>query len=397
MSQFDVLPDERMVAATVAALESHGFTVEVVDDLASARRAVLARIPHGARVWRNTSVTVEEAGISAEIDAADGRYESVRLRMSAQDFASRQMKEIAAAPDRRCASDWLQGRTRPVIVARMRSLQHVRGSSRQFASPWRGVWLRSPLAPPSWRVPVQRLLRCFFAPGPTHGRPVDRHPSESARARRAAAAQICRDFASAADLVTLLGVAEHGLAGLFGGQCTIQLGADADTNLIAGNQPVLALSAGVATGLSGDPSPDVTSNRPGILLVPQCTSRTCRAWVEFPTPRPIGVDGMIVADLFAQGFALAVDRLVSEGLATEREDRLEHAVEGHQIIGQATGILVESRRITSAEAFELLKVASQNRPGDDRGHQCDQRDHDLAEDEPPQGLGRKSPTLMRQC
>ena len=42
---------------------------------------------------------MDEAGISAEIDAPDGPYESVRLQMTAQNFASRQMKEIAAAPD----------------------------------------------------------------------------------------------------------------------------------------------------------------------------------------------------------------------------------------------------------------------------------------------------------
>jgi acyl-CoA hydrolase len=99
MSQFDVLPDERTIASTVAALEAHGFGVEVVDDLAAARKTVLARIPHGARVWGNTSITLDEAGISAAIDAADGPYESVRLKVTAQNFASRHMKELAAAPD----------------------------------------------------------------------------------------------------------------------------------------------------------------------------------------------------------------------------------------------------------------------------------------------------------
>jgi len=99
MSDFDALPDEQTIAATVSALESHGFTVDVVDDLASARKAVLARVPHGARVWKNTSITLDETGISAEVDAADGPYESVRLQMTAQNYASRQMKEIAAAPD----------------------------------------------------------------------------------------------------------------------------------------------------------------------------------------------------------------------------------------------------------------------------------------------------------
>lgn len=99
ITTFDALPDDPTVASTVAALEAHGFGVEVVDDLTAARKAVLARIPHGARVWRNTSVTLDEAGISAEIDSADGPYESVRLQVTAENFASRQMKELAAAPD----------------------------------------------------------------------------------------------------------------------------------------------------------------------------------------------------------------------------------------------------------------------------------------------------------
>lgn len=99
MSQFDALPDEQTVATTVSALESHGFTVEVVDDLTAARKAALARIPHGARVWKNTSITLDETGISAEVDAPGGPYDSVRLQMTAQNYASREMKEIAAAPD----------------------------------------------------------------------------------------------------------------------------------------------------------------------------------------------------------------------------------------------------------------------------------------------------------
>lgn len=99
MSQFDVLPDEATISTTVTALEAHGFSVEVVDDLTAARKAVLARIPHDARVWKNTSITLDETGLSAAVDAADGPYESVRLQMTAQNFASRQMKEIAAAPD----------------------------------------------------------------------------------------------------------------------------------------------------------------------------------------------------------------------------------------------------------------------------------------------------------
>ena len=60
--RFTALPDEHTLAATVVALEEHGFSVEVVDDLDAARQAVLARIPHGASVMTNTSMTLTQAG-----------------------------------------------------------------------------------------------------------------------------------------------------------------------------------------------------------------------------------------------------------------------------------------------------------------------------------------------
>ncbi len=56
--QFTTLPDEPTIASAVTALEEHGFSVEVVDDLDAARQAVLARIPHGSSVMTNTSVTL---------------------------------------------------------------------------------------------------------------------------------------------------------------------------------------------------------------------------------------------------------------------------------------------------------------------------------------------------
>ena len=66
--RFTRLPDEETLAATVVALEEHGFSVDVVDDLDAAREAVLVRIPEGSSVMTNTSVTLQETGISAAID-----------------------------------------------------------------------------------------------------------------------------------------------------------------------------------------------------------------------------------------------------------------------------------------------------------------------------------------
>jgi len=98
--QFTALPDDQTLAATVVALEEHGFSVDVVDGLDAARDAVLARIPQGSSVMTNTSVTLQETGIADAINDG-GPYESARNKMFALDFATQlqEMKAIAGQPD----------------------------------------------------------------------------------------------------------------------------------------------------------------------------------------------------------------------------------------------------------------------------------------------------------
>ena len=97
---FTALPDDETFAATVVALEEHGFSVAVVDDLDAARAAVLARIPNGSSVMTNTSVTLDETGIAAAINE-DGPYESARNKMFALDYATQlqEMKAVAGQPE----------------------------------------------------------------------------------------------------------------------------------------------------------------------------------------------------------------------------------------------------------------------------------------------------------
>jgi hypothetical protein len=98
--RFTALPDDHALSATIVALEEHGFSVEVADDLDAAREAVLARIPHGSSVMTNTSVTLADAGIVDAINDS-GRYESARNKMFALDFATQaqEMKAIGGQPD----------------------------------------------------------------------------------------------------------------------------------------------------------------------------------------------------------------------------------------------------------------------------------------------------------
>jgi hypothetical protein len=99
--RFTVLPDDGTLAKTAVALEEHGFSVEIVDDLEAARAAALARIPEGSSVMTNTSVTLQETGIADAINGDGGQHESARNRMLALDYATQyqEMKAIAGEPD----------------------------------------------------------------------------------------------------------------------------------------------------------------------------------------------------------------------------------------------------------------------------------------------------------
>jgi hypothetical protein len=115
---YTVLPDDETLTATVVALEEHGFSVEVVDDLDAAREAVLARIPEGSVVMTNTSVTLQETGIAPAIDDG-GQYESARNRMMALDFATQlpEMKAIAGQPDYALGSVHAVSRDGTLVIA----------------------------------------------------------------------------------------------------------------------------------------------------------------------------------------------------------------------------------------------------------------------------------------
>jgi len=117
--RFTTLPDEHALEATVTALEEHGFSVEVVDDLDAAREAVLARIPHGSSVMTNTSVTLADTGIADAINDGGGRWESARNAMFALDFATQaqQMKAIGGQPDYALGSAHAVTREGTLVIA----------------------------------------------------------------------------------------------------------------------------------------------------------------------------------------------------------------------------------------------------------------------------------------
>jgi hypothetical protein len=92
--RFTALPDEATLAETVAGLEGHGISVEVVDDLDLARESALARMPEGSSVMTNPSVTLQATGIARAVDEGE-RYDSARTKVLALDRET-QLQEIKA-------------------------------------------------------------------------------------------------------------------------------------------------------------------------------------------------------------------------------------------------------------------------------------------------------------
>ena len=84
-------PAQRLERAA-AALTAHGFTVEILDDAASARARVTDLIPEGASVFTAASETLRLSGIDADINTS-GRYDAVKPRGLAMDRAS-ELNEI---------------------------------------------------------------------------------------------------------------------------------------------------------------------------------------------------------------------------------------------------------------------------------------------------------------
>src|ERR1700736_3189604 len=95
----DPAPAQRLEQAA-AALRSHGFTAEILDNAAAARIRVKDLIPEGASVFTGASETLRLSGIDADINAS-GRYQAIKPRVLAIDRAAGadDIRRLLASPD----------------------------------------------------------------------------------------------------------------------------------------------------------------------------------------------------------------------------------------------------------------------------------------------------------
>jgi hypothetical protein len=113
----DPAPAERLERAA-AALRAHGFTVEILDDVAAARSRIKDLIPEGASVFTGASETLRLSGIDEDINAS-GRYQAVKPRVLAMDrvTGADEIRRLIASPDVVVASVAALTETGSLVVA----------------------------------------------------------------------------------------------------------------------------------------------------------------------------------------------------------------------------------------------------------------------------------------
>jgi hypothetical protein len=91
---------EGKITKVKGALESNGFKVKVVNDLQELHDAVIAQIPKGSEVFTSTSVTLDTASLTEELNS--DKYVSVRNKFMSfygQPDKELEMKRIGSASD----------------------------------------------------------------------------------------------------------------------------------------------------------------------------------------------------------------------------------------------------------------------------------------------------------
>jgi len=98
--EFSEAADAATIERTAEALRGRGFGVTIAANREDARRLILDLIPEGSEVGQGASNTLEEIGVTAEIETS-GRYVAIRPRLRSMDRATegREIRKLGAAPD----------------------------------------------------------------------------------------------------------------------------------------------------------------------------------------------------------------------------------------------------------------------------------------------------------
>jgi hypothetical protein len=99
--EFGVLADAAAIDRTAAALREKGYAVHVVETARAAKELIISLLPEGAEVSQGASETLEDIGVTAEMES--GRYDNVRLHTRSMDRTTpegvRAMRKLGVGPD----------------------------------------------------------------------------------------------------------------------------------------------------------------------------------------------------------------------------------------------------------------------------------------------------------
>jgi L-lactate utilization protein LutC len=113
------LATDGQIARAAHALELNGIHVIVAENAAEAKDKLYETIPAGAEVFTSSSTTFIQMGLQAEIDQADGRYDSVRVKLGKMDGKTqgREMQKLGATPEYIVGSVHAVSESGSVVVA----------------------------------------------------------------------------------------------------------------------------------------------------------------------------------------------------------------------------------------------------------------------------------------
>jgi hypothetical protein len=97
---FDRLASDEQIERTAKALEANGFHALIVENSAQARKRFFELLPEGAQVHQGASLTLEQAGITAQIEQS-GCYQAVRPKLRAMDRLTQgdEIRRLGSSPD----------------------------------------------------------------------------------------------------------------------------------------------------------------------------------------------------------------------------------------------------------------------------------------------------------
>jgi L-lactate utilization protein LutC len=97
---FAKLATDERIERTSKALEANGIHTLIAENAAEAKRLFFELVPEGAEIFLGASVTLEQTGITNEVDKS-GRFDALRPKMFAmnRETQGREIRKMISAPD----------------------------------------------------------------------------------------------------------------------------------------------------------------------------------------------------------------------------------------------------------------------------------------------------------